>query len=427
MKKLWKIIILVFCVLVFNGCNLFYGVSTSSSSSGSTSGETVTICTVSEEGSSKSTAFMNSTVARMSRRSKQVYSEASKSTVVVNACYQVSKTQYQEYVTSGFIFDKVEKADHTYTYYIMTSASGIFYRYVNSPKNTTLNMETDVKVVRNGDFEFVLSDGYRQLGELVGFNDAIDVAVFKFDSANSYPVLECADSNELAVGDNIYAIGTPMTTVNLMNTYVGGYISGLHRTTAVEFTTTANNRTYSGEITSYPSFQFDAPINYGMEGGPVLNEEGKVVGMISVKYEDEDESYESLSFAIESNIINNVGKYIINHPSKDTEMYKKPTIGVTVSEAANYQEKETWIVENNATKGLYIIENGVSDDSPAKKAGIQEKEVITTFVVDNKEYKLEGLSSLGSYLYQLKGTEITVVKTIDSEGNTHSYTVDLWS
>lgn len=433
-KKILMAFILAFSVLVFTGCDILFDTSKPSSSDTQTTtatdngNGTVTLCSVVSRQESISTTGVS--LAKMSKRSKAVYNQVSKSTVIVSACYTVSSQEYQM-MTSGYIIDREVKDSQTYTYYVTTSASGIFYRYIKSVSATGFDMSTDTTVVRSGDFEFVMADGNRYLGELVGFNDASDVAIFKFDSPMVYDVLEFADSDDISIGDEMSAIGTPtIGEDSLMNTYVSGVISGDDRLYSVIFSDAYNKEKYSGEVASVPCFQYDAPFNGGMEGGPILNSEGKVIG--SMLGDVNDVEYESLSFGIYGNVIKNVAKNIIANGS-----YTKPLMGVTVTDVAtviNVTGLE-WIAENHLYSGLYIVSpsynvstyDGVSPNSAAARAGMKSEEVIIKVIVNDVERSVTGLASLSSILFQVNNGDTIQVVTVNSSGTQSTYNLNLWS
>ena len=430
-RKVLKLLFISLGLLIFTGCNSFFGSYTSSSGSTTTqnSDGTVTICDVASVTQGATTSV--SSFARMSRRSKTVYNQVSESTIIISACYTVSNQEYLM-MTSGFIIDKEAKDSETYTYYVTTSASGIFYRYIKSISPMGFDIEKDTTVVREGDFEFIMADGNRYMGLLVGFNDDIDVAVFKFDSPCDYEVLTWGDSQNLSIGDPVSSIGTPVLgSGTLFNTYVSGYVSGQNRLSSVKYQSTYNGTTYSADFLSLPSFQFDAPINGGMEGGPVLNAAGEVIGMNAYRYSESEGKYESLSFAIEGNIVKNVSQEIIEKGS-----YKKPVVGVTVTNFDSLLNYE-WSATYGVTRGLYIVselhgiasQDGVASGGAAEEAGMKSAEVIIKLNINGIEHEIINLASLSSLLYQIELSDTLIITTKDANGITKTYnlvTASLW-
>ena len=107
-----------------------------------------------------------------------------------------------------------------------------------------------------------LSDGTRLPAKVIGHPPAIDIALLKVDAKRPLPMLQFANSEKVNVGDKVLAIGNPL---GFGETVTSGIVSALNRNT--------------GE-SPYDNFmQTDAAINHGNSGGPLLNMEGKVIGV----------------------------------------------------------------------------------------------------------------------------------------------------
>lgn len=217
----------------------------------------------------------------------------------------------------------------------------------------------------------------------------------------------------------------------MFNTYVSGYVSGQNRLSSVKYQSTYNGTTYSADFLSLPSFQFDAPINGGMEGGPVLNAAGEVIGMNAYRYSESEGKYESLSFAIEGNIVKNVSQEIIEKGS-----YKKPVVGVTVTNFDSLLNYE-WSATYGVTRGLYIVselhgiasQDGVASGGAAEEAGMKSAEVIIKLNINGIEHEIINLASLSSLLYQIELSDTLIITTKDANGITKTYnlvTASLW-
>ncbi|MDR3209070.1 MAG: trypsin-like peptidase domain-containing protein [Oscillospiraceae bacterium] len=125
-----------------------------------------------------------------------------------------------------------------------------------------------------------LYDGAIYKAKIVGFDEYNDVAVLKIDAAGLSPV-KIGNSAALQVGEWVYAVGNPR---RLDYTMTGGIVSALDRNVQFE------------DYTSINMFQISAAINSGNSGGPVYNERGEVLGIVSAKYSSE--GIEGLGFAI---------------------------------------------------------------------------------------------------------------------------------
>lgn len=126
--------------------------------------------------------------------------------------------------------------------------------------------------------------------ELIGYNRNMDIALLKIDGTYSY--LELDDSNNVKVGEKVIAIGNPL---GLSFSVSEGIVSAVHRKG-------------SNGLSAY--IQTDASLNPGNSGGPLINTDGRVIGINNFKL-----SGESLGFALESNYI----KDTVNEITKKAE------------------------------------------------------------------------------------------------------------
>ncbi|MFV0288947.1 MAG: S1C family serine protease [Mycoplasmatales bacterium] len=124
--------------------------------------------------------------------------------------------------------------------------------------------------------------------EILGTNEAYDVAVIRFKTSQDITPLEFADSDDVTPGQMAFAIGSPYGSE-----FQGSITSGI---------ISAPMRTITGDDNSeYQYIQTDAAINPGNSGGPLLNSDGKVVGMNTMKIADVEA--DNMGFSIPSDVI----------------------------------------------------------------------------------------------------------------------------
>jgi serine protease Do len=106
----------------------------------------------------------------------------------------------------------------------------------------------------------MMADGKTEMpADVVGFaTGGVDLALLKINRSRKFPTLRLAKSKSIAVGDNVFAIGTPLSEVN-QNTFTSGMVSAFR---------------FNGQM-----IQHNAAINTGNSGGPLLNDKGEVVGV----------------------------------------------------------------------------------------------------------------------------------------------------
>jgi serine protease Do len=199
-----------------------------------------------------------------------------------------------------------------------------------------------------------LADGRKLKAEVVGSDPETDIAVIKID-ASGLPIAVLGDSDKVEQGDWVLAIGSPF---GLQQTLTAGIVSATGRE--------LRESTYNHYI------QTDASINPGNSGGPLVDMQGEVVGINTMILTGGPLSQGNIGigFAIASNTARDVFKQLAKG-GKITRGY----LGVLVSDL---DEAKAHAVGLKPNDGVFVAE--VPDpDSPAGKAGIHQRDVITAF------------------------------------------------
>ncbi|MEV1287137.1 trypsin-like peptidase domain-containing protein [Micromonospora sp. NPDC049679] len=203
---------------------------------------------------------------------------------------------------------------------------------------------------RSGSATVVFSDGTTASAKVVGKDPESDIAVIKVGRGGLVPV-EFGDSEAIAVGDPVLAIGSPLA---LANTVTAGIVSALDRTIQAGEP--------GGQVRYYAAIQTDAAVNQGNSGGPLVDSAGRVVGVNSVikslAPDDQQAGNIGLAFAIPINQAKRVTRDII-----DTGRARRTVIGATVTDAAR-------------TGGSGVRLSSVSDGGPAAGAGLRAGDVV---------------------------------------------------
>ena len=229
-------------------------------------------------------------------------------------------------------------------------------------------------------------NGTTYKAELVGSDPSTDLAVVKVDApASVLTPLTLADSNDVAVGDNVVAIGSPF---GLENTVTSGIVSALHRQM-----TSPNNFSIDDSI------QTDAAINHGNSGGPLLNAEAQVIG-VNAQIESDSGGNDGVGFAIPSNTVKSIVSELIS-----TGKAEHAYLGVSVETV-------------NASVRITEVRSG----TPAADAGLQSGDTIVS--VDGKRIVSgDGLTSAIS----AKKPGDTVSITYSRGGQSHTVKIELAS
>lgn len=227
--------------------------------------------------------------------------------------------------------------------------------------------------------QVTLANGNIYSAQLVGTDTTTDLAVIKLDNPPSgLKAVEFADSDKLAVGENVMAIGNPL---GYDDTATTGIVSALNRPVTV--TDDNNNEIVTNAV------QIDAAINPGNSGGPTFNAAGQVIGInssiASTATSSDSAGSIGIGFAIPSNLVKCVADEIIKDGS-----VKHVALGVVIKsdtvEADGVTRGGATITKSSAT-GSAVVSGG-----PADKAGLKEGDTIVAFNGNavNNNYSLLG-------------------------------------
>ena len=207
-------------------------------------------------------------------------------------------------------------------------------------------------------------DGESYIAQIIGTDADLDLAVLKVKVGTTYmQPIPIGDSSKLKVGEQITAIGNPF---GLSGSMTSGIISQMGRLLPQD----------SGY--SIPDvIQTDAAINPGNSGGPLLNMQGKVVG-INTAIQSATGEFTGVGFAVPSNTVKKVIPVLIE---KGT--FHHPWMGISGSDVDPELAK---VRELNSSKGFLIAT--VIEESPAADAGLQG--VTITKEIDGREYAMDG-------------------------------------
>jgi len=215
--------------------------------------------------------------------------------------------------------------------------------------------------------------------EIIGTDETTDLAVVKIKAEKLMPV-DVAESESVAVGDQVFAIGSP-GGLEFMNSLSEGIVSGVGRDISTD----------TG--VAYDLIQTTTVINPGNSGGALLNEKGELIGICFLKIVAS--GYEGMGFAIPSNTVTEVVSALIENGK-----VARPSIGIQVN--MNYTETEAELAGLPA--GAWI--ETVMEGSAAEKAGIEGSSIITEL----DGVKITGYTTLREELLKHKPGDTVVLK-----------------
>lgn len=248
------------------------------------------------------------------------------------------------------------------------------------------------------------SDETTTEAELVGSDEYADVALLKVPVNTVKKTAIIGSSENLNVGDTIFAIGTPINLAYSF-TVTRGIVSGKDRLVAMsnESSYTSYFDRYKNAETWYMSLiQIDASINSGNSGGPLANANGEIVGITNSKLTSSysSGSIENMGFAIPIEYALSIAEKIEKGVSLE-----RPTMGVTMT-TIDAASNSGIHLSDNITYGALITE--VVKGSNADRAGLEAGDVI--IAMDDK--KITDYKYLKYYLYNYSIGDSATIKYI---------------
>ena len=254
-------------------------------------------------------------------------------------------------ITSSNIFGQTSSSAVAGTGFIITSDGYIMTNYhVIEPA-----YENNYKIT------VLFKDGTSYEASVAGFEEDGDIAVLKIDANDLSPVT-VGNSDNIAVGDSVFAIGHPLGELDFSMT--SGRVSALDRSITADRNSAPINM-----------FQFDAAINSGNSGGPVFNESGEVIGIATAKVGSS--GVEGLGFAIPINDAADIANELITKGYVSGKAY----LGVDI----DTRYTSVYAQYYNLPEGAYVY--NVESGSCAEKCGLAAGDIITQL----------GDNSIGSY------------------------------
>ncbi|MDF2673587.1 MAG: trypsin-like serine protease [Clostridiales bacterium] len=231
-----------------------------------------------------------------------------------------------------------------------------------------------------------LIDGRTVSGKTIWTDPTLDLAIVKIDSTDNLIAAPLGDSKNITVGQDAIAIGNPLG-LRFQRSVTGGIVSALSRTIEIE------DGVYMDNL-----IQTDASINPGNSGGPLVNGNGEVIGINTIKVT----TAEGMGFAIPIN----VAKPIIQNVIEDGA-YKTPIFG-----AIGFDRELASFIDAKIDCGIYVSK--VLKNTPAEKAGLKAGDLI----LNCNGSDINTMVELKEVFYSLGAGKDLNLKVKGSDGNT---------
>lgn len=254
--------------------------------------------------------------------------------------------------------------------------SGVVYKKVDD----SIFILTNSHVVGDKKPQRILYDDNKETtGKVIGKDKYSDVAVVKanVEKDSDVKAIRIGDSKQLQLAEPVITVGNPLGA-DFKGSISNGVVSGLNRNVPVDI----DKDNHYDVLTK--AFQIDAPVNPGNSGGAVVDQNGKLVGIVSLKIDMP--AVEGMAFAIPVNKAVTLAKQL-----EDKGKIDYPNTGVALSNVADLsdQERDQFKVPKDLQQGTVVRE--VNHNSPGEKAGLKTGDIIVELdgkkIEDNLRYR----------------------------------------
>lgn len=239
---------------------------------------------------------------------------------------------------------------------------------------------------------------------LLGSDEYADLAVLRVDKSFVIQVATLGSSTDSEIGDTVFAVGTPVD-VKYAGSVTKGIISGKNRMVNV---TLDDGGAFMMEV-----IQTNTAINPGNSGGPLVNINGEVIGINTLKLVEDE--IEGMGFAIPIEMATSVLDRLENG-----EEIERPLLGVSMVDANNDYALFSYKIylDKDYEKGVVVVD--VEKDSPAGEAGLKKDDVILKI----NDVEIEDSTHLKYILYKYSVGD-TIKLEYERDGKTNTVEVKL--
>ena len=261
---------------------------------------------------------------------------------------------------------------------LLSEGSGVIYQEDNDGEYTYIVTCAHVIKGRNQIIMVQLSSDETEIrAEVVGYDSRTDIGVIRIKKSG-LTAIEIGDSDQLVVGETVYAIGNPGGT-EFAFTFTNGIVTALARPVS------SSSTGYTMEC-----IQHNVAINPGNSGGALVNRFGQLIGINSMKIVAAD--YEGMGFAVPSSVFVKV----INEIVANGYVTSRPKIGISYVKASDEQVYAMFVAIKDLPAGSIVVAN-ISEDSDFY-GKLKKGDLITE--INGK--KLDSASDLAEFVESMK-------------------------
>lgn len=278
---------------------------------------------------------------------------------------------------------------------LISSGTGFYYKKDSSRGYIITNYHV---IEKSKKIKVVDTSNIENEATLLGSDEYLDIAVLATEKNDNIKIATLGDSSKIDIGDTVFTVGSPLG-IKYMGTVTKGILSGKNRQVSVNLT----RGSFIMDV-----LQTDAAINPGNSGGPLLNINGEVIGVTSLKLVQDEIEGMGFALPIES-IINFIDKL------ENGQKIERPVFGSQFIDVSNKSVIKKYGIEidDDLTYGTVIVR--IEDSSPAFKANLQVGDVIVKINND----KVEDTAHFRYCLYKYNvGDTIEVTYNRNGQENT---------
>ena len=286
--------------------------------------------------------------------------------------------------------------------------------YIESIDSETIKSGSGFVYKENGNKAYIITSyhviqGYSDIyvynnkkervkAEIINYDEYTDIAVLSISNNLDLKEISISDSNKVSVNESVYIVGTPIDIKNI-NAKVDGVISDNKKVITINTTHGSSN---------LDTIEVSAEIDYGNSGGPLLNNNYEVIGMMFVK----DETTSNKGYALPINFVIDIANKLINNE------LKRPNLGAVMCNTTNIELLNQYEISVDNINGVVILE--VKDIGLLYKSGLQKGDIITKF--DGK--MVNNVNELREELYKKEVGNSAPIEYYRS-GNYYSINIEL--
>lgn len=282
----------------------------------------------------------------------------------------------------------------TYTGSVKESTgSGFIYK----KDNKYAYILTNEHVIEGDTVEIINSHDEKVEGKLLGKDSYLDLAIIRIEKKYAHKVVNIGNSKKMRIGDVIFTIGSPLGE-NYQGSVTSGIISGKNRMVQTTVDTIMSDNNWLMSV-----LQIDAPINPGSSGGPLLDSNGDVIGIVTMKLIKEEIEAMSFAIPIEDALLK----------VEELEKGKKiewPELGISMVNVSTSREYDDIEIPNNIKDGVLVL--AIKENSSAENANLERGDIITKI----DDVKVKNTAYLKYELFKHKiGEEVNITYIRDNK------------